>query len=117
MVKHAHARLEQYAIDRKENWMAMLKGMIKSVGDANEDLTIALEKLCQSKKVPRRWIKLNKPKFMNFLKYLRYKIDPKIAEQLWGMFSKALEAEKKKEEKKKAPKVTEKTTSEEKMEN
>ncbi|KAI9561859.1 cell growth-regulating nucleolar protein [Daphnia sinensis] len=117
MVRHTHAKLQEYTIERKENWKAMLNGMIKSVGDSNEDLTIALEKLCNSKKVPRRWIKLNKSKFENFLKYLRYKIDPKVANQMWEMFSKALEAEKKKEEKKKIPKNTDKTASEEKMEN
>lgn len=99
----------------------MVKGIIKTVGDSNEDLTIGLEKICGSKKVPRRWMNLNKPKFVvsnmitkikknilfmsmvlnfqSFLKYLRFKIPPgsTAADQLWGLFSKAIEVEKKKE--------------------
>jgi len=68
--KHSHAKPDESAEERKEVWVSMVKSLIKSVGDSNEDLTIALEKICRAKKVPRRWLNLNKPKFVVNEKYL-----------------------------------------------
>ena len=62
--KHSHAKPDQSADERKDLWINMVQSLIKSVGDSNEDLTIALEKIGRAKKVPRRWINLNKPKFV-----------------------------------------------------
>ena len=38
--------------------------------------------------------------FQSFLKYLRYKITPVVVDQLWELFSKSIEVERKKEIKK-----------------
>ncbi|EFX76922.1 cell growth-regulating nucleolar protein [Daphnia pulex] len=62
--KHSHAKPDQSAEERKEVWVSMVERLIKSVGDSDEDLTIALEKISRAKKVPRRWLNLNKPKFV-----------------------------------------------------
>jgi hypothetical protein len=62
--KHSHAKPDQSAEERKEVWVSMVEKLIKSVGDSDEDLTIALEKISRAKKVPRRWLNLNKPKFV-----------------------------------------------------
>ena len=83
--KHSHAKPNQTAEEGKEVWVNMVKGIIKTVGDSNEDLTFGLEKICVSKKVPRSWMNLNKPKFV--VSNMIAKIKKNILFMLWFLIS------------------------------
>ncbi len=109
--------------ERKQTeWVAMVQNVVLSVGNTNEELTNALQRISQYENIPRK-----KPKFMvckiivietrdvndlvafqNFLKnILGNRVNPRIAEQSWDLISKALEEQKAKQALENKPKPAE----------
>lgn len=82
------AKPNQNKNERKQTeWVAMIQNLVEKVGNTNDELSSALQRISQHENIPRK-----KPKFINFLKnILGNRVPPRITEQLWDLISKEIE--------------------------
>ncbi|KAI9561860.1 cell growth-regulating nucleolar protein [Daphnia sinensis] len=81
---------------KRQAWMSLIDNCVKSVDNTNVELTSLFGKIGEAEKIPIKWNRINKPKFMIFLNNIDgYQVNPKIDEQSWNLISKALIDERK----------------------
>ncbi|XP_032797402.2 uncharacterized protein LOC116933816 [Daphnia magna] len=79
---------------QREAWVAMVQNMMQA--NTNDELTSILQRMCEAKEIPIKWNKINRPKFLNFLRHLMdYQGNPTKDEQLWNLVSKDQKEKKK----------------------
>lgn len=47
---------------KRQAWVAMVRNLIDK--NTNEELTSALNRMCEAEEIPLHWNKINQPKFM-----------------------------------------------------
>ncbi|XP_057376406.1 uncharacterized protein LOC130697518 [Daphnia carinata] len=81
---------------KRQTWMSLIENCVKNLDNTNGELTSLLGKIGDAKKIPVKWNRINKPKFMIFLNNIDgYYVNPKVDEQSWDLVSKALRDERK----------------------
>lgn len=77
--------------NKRQTWMSLVENVVKNVDNTNGELTSLLVKIGEAEKIPVKWNRINKPKFMIFLNNVDgYQVNPKVDEQSWDLISKAL---------------------------
>ncbi|KAI9562251.1 hypothetical protein GHT06_013216 [Daphnia sinensis] len=84
---------------QRQAWVTMVQNIMQT--NTNDDLTSILQKMCEAEEIPIKWNKINKPKFLNFLRHLMdYQGNPTKDEQLWNLVSNVCKDQKEKKKSK-----------------
>ncbi|XP_057364983.1 uncharacterized protein LOC130685673 [Daphnia carinata] len=80
---------------QRQAWVAMVQNLMQA--NTNDELTSILQRMCDAEEIPIKWNKINKPKFLNYLRHLmNYQGNPTKDEQLWNLVSNDQKEKKKK---------------------
>lgn len=50
--------------NKRQTWMSLVENVVKNVDNTNGELTSLLVKIGEAEKIPVKWNRINKPKFM-----------------------------------------------------